>query len=124
MKTKLTKKELKEIRQFSQTIPTTFYEANAKVTLTAGEILKLDDENLIDLQKYIANNQNTVKSDTKFTLEKRGLLFPVNHYNQLKNIYYRSNKNELAKNVQNYIDAQVQLFESMNKPIELHSRII
>ena len=118
MKQKLTKKQLKEIREFATTIPETYYIANQKVVLTAKEILDLKDASpsILELQEKIINEK--IKDETKLVVFKE-VYEKVNHYNRLKKIAYESGESGCRK----YIDEQIELF-ALPTEIDLHSKII
>lgn len=118
MNNKLNKKQLKEIREFADTIPATYYIANQKVLKTAKEILAIKEPSpsVIELQEKIISEK--VKDEKLYTLvlEKYE---PVNHYNRIKKVFYTGGQAA----VKQYIKEQMELFES-EKPINLHSKII
>lgn len=118
MKNKLTKKQLKEIRDFAATIPQTYCIAKQKMLLSAKEILDIKDgsPSIIELQEKIVSEK--IKDEKIFELffEKQE---KVNQYNRIKKVFYQGGE----KAVKQYVTEQIELFESQ-KPIDLHSKII
>ena len=118
MKQKLTKKQLKEIREFAATIPTTYYLAKQKVLKTAAQILEITEASpsILELQEEI--KAKGIKPETKYILEYE-VQMPVNHYNRLKHIAYQSGE----KGCKQYIEDQMDLYTAP-QPINLHSKVI
>lgn len=118
MKQKLTKKQLKEIREFASTIPVTYYIANQKVVLTAKEILEIKEASpsIIELQEKIVNEK--IKDEIKLVLFKE-IYEKVNHYNRLKKIAYESGE----KGCKQYIEEQIEL-NLIPTEINTHSQLI
>ena len=119
MKQKLTKKQLKEIREYSKLIPITYYVATQKVIKTAKEILSISDATptILELQEEIIKCK--IKDDVKFVLNN-DVYHTVNHYNRLKTIAYDSGVLGCKK----YINEQIELHNNVPQEINLHSRII
>ena len=119
MKQKLTKKQLKEIKEFAKSLPTTYYIVSQKVIKTAGEILNITDASptILELQEEIIKCK--IKDDVKFVLNN-DTYHTVNHYNRLKTIAYDSGEVGCRK----YIDEQIKLHNDIPNEINLHSRII
>ncbi len=118
MKQKLSKKQLKEIREFAATIPVTYYIANQKVVLTAKEILEITEPSpsIIELQEKIVKEK--IKDEFKLVVFKENFE-KVNHYNRLKKIAYESGE----AGCKQYIEEQMELFMAP-KEINLHSQLI
>ena len=119
MKQKLTKKQLKEIKEFANSLPITYYIASQKIVKSAKEILNTTDASptIIELQEEIIKCK--IKDDVKFVLNN-DTYHTVNHYNRLKTIAYDSGEVGCRK----YIDEQIKLHSGIPNEINLHSRII
>ena len=119
MKQRLTKKQLKEIRIFANSIPETYYTATHKVIKTAKEILNITDgePSILELQDEIIKCK--IKDDVNFVLNS-DVFHKVNHYNRLKTIAYDSGEDGCRK----YINEQIELYNAIPNEINLHSKVL